>query len=375
MKKILYVRSGPYQVSIEGYNLQEIALAKAMHSLGYQMDLVFYTKGKEWDQTYKEANAEITIFWRKGLRLLRSGIFPQLCNKEFLNKYDAVIVSEYSQIMGVILGMYVENLYIYNGPYYNLFKIPLMQSAYDYLFVNYINRHVKKIFCKTSRSEEFLNSKGLTNTCVVGVGLDTDKFEGDDLIEDETSSIIKRMAGHRNLLYVGSLTQRKNVKLLYRVFDKIKQTDGMEDVQFIVIGEGNSSYKEECLEELTESSKKDHIYVKYVRNSELKYIYPEADIFLLPSLQEIFGMVLLEAMHFGVCTVASRTAGSETLIENECSGYIIDDFSEEKWFNKIVELLNNPNKRNFLGENARIRINTSFRWDDIASKMLKIMKL
>ena len=148
MKRILYVRSGPYQLDLDSYNSQELGLATALNELGFSCDIMCYTSGKNRDEIIENSGVKIKVLWRKGIRLLRSGIYPMILKKSFLSEYDIVICSEYSQIMSVLLLWRHKNVYIYNGPYYNLFKIKFLEPIYDKLFCKYINKRAKKVFCK-----------------------------------------------------------------------------------------------------------------------------------------------------------------------------------------------------------------------------------
>ena len=120
---ILIVRSGPYQVDVNAYNLQELGLAVALSKQGNNCSVLYYHKTQNKDETIVKDGHKINIFWRKGIRLLRSGIYPSVLKKEFLMQYDIVIASEYSQIMSLLIARKHKNTYVYNGIYYNLFKI------------------------------------------------------------------------------------------------------------------------------------------------------------------------------------------------------------------------------------------------------------
>lgn len=370
VKKILYIRSGPYQVDPNAYNLQELGLAKAFAEKNIQCEVVYYHKKKDFNQNIIKDGYEINVLWRKGIRLLRSGIYPQILKKEFLDTYDAVVISEYSQIMAVLLCRMHQNVYIYNGPYYNLFKIPFVEKIYDTLFVKKLDKNVKRIFCKTEMAKEYLESKGFTKCIVTGVGLDTQKFDKEDYIEPKTKELLQKMQGHKNIVYVGAISKRKNVKVIAQAFDIIKEKEDGE-TQLIVIGKDENSYWKECVEQFNAKAKSAVIRVSFVKNAQLKYIYPNADVFVLPSIQEIFGMVLLEAMYFGVPTVASGSAGAKTLIEDGKSGYIVNDFKPLTWAEKISGLIENEQLRKVIGKAASERIKKYFMWDSIAEKMLE----
>lgn len=373
-KKILYIRSGPYELNFDSYNLQEVGLGTAFCKLGFDFDIVYYSKENR-DQVINIGNQVMTILWRKGIKFLRTGIYPFLFNKDFLNQYNAVIVSEYSQIMSVIVSKKHANTYLYNGPYYNLFKIPSMEKIYDALFCKSINTNICKVFCKTRMAQDYIAKKGIINSVVTGVGLDIKKFNGEKEIQQETNSLLMNMDGHRNILYVGSIIKRKNIELIIKAFVQLKESQQYSDVQLVLVGKGEKVYTEFCSSIIPDGLKKDVIWCSFIKNAQMKFVYEKADIFLLPSVKEIFGMVLLEAMYFGKSLISSHSAGADTLVETNISGIIIDTYDVTEWKNKIEELLDSDIRRMRMGEEAHERIVNYFSWDAIAEKMLDNMMI
>ena len=372
MGKILIVRSGPYQVNPDGYNLQELGLAAALGKQGFPCDVMYYHKTKNYDQVFEKENQQINVFWRRGIRLLRSGIYPQILRKDFLSQYDIVIISEYSQIMAVLLSRLHPNVYIYNGPYYNLFKIPIIEPIYDALFVKKLNKCTKAVFCKTEKSKQYLSEKGFKNCKVVGVGLDIEKYGQDEYPDGDTLGILEKMKNRRNILYVGSLSKRKNTLFLLKVFEELKsQMSKEEKLQLVLIGNDEDN----LLKEINSSVYKDDIlYQPFLKNSQLQFVYPNSQLFILPSVKEIFGMVLLEAMYFKVVVVSSASAGGEILIEDGKSGKIMEKFDVKQWVKYIENLLSDPIKLEQIGESAHKRIEEHFMWSSIAKKMIETIE-
>lgn len=374
-KKILYVRSGPYKVNLNGYNLQEIGLGKAFCRKGYDVDILYYSDENKVQELETKTNNHLRILWSKGIRLLRSGVYPSILKKSFLDKYDIVMISEYSQIMAVLLSNLHHNVYVYNGPYYNLFKLSFMECFYDKIFVKKINRQTKMIFCKTKMAEDYLVNKGFTRTQPVGVGLDTDNYHKTASIDDHTQDVIDKMKDRKNVLYVGSISKRKNVELTVKAFINYLQNN-LDDKksQLVIIGKGSKSYTNYCKSLIPKDLRERIIWIEFLKNAQLKYIYQRADVFLLPSKQEIFGMVLLEAMYFGVPVIASLNAGSDTLITDSENGFIIKDENIQKWSAKINLLLTNEDLAKSVGKKATQTIKNEFTWDNIAAKMEKEFK-
>src|SRR5690606_7586510 len=129
---------------------------------GHDCDLIYYTKKAETVEKHGVGNNTLTIMWMKGIKILRTGYFPKIANRDFLGQYDKIIVSEYSQIMTYLISRLHPNVYIYNGIYYNLFKIGFMQSLFDWIITPRVIKKVKHTFTKSVLSEQFLASKGFT---------------------------------------------------------------------------------------------------------------------------------------------------------------------------------------------------------------------
>ena len=368
-KKILYVRSGPYQLNFSNYNLQEVGLGKAFCRRGYDFDILYYAK-EDKDQQISCEGGNLRILWRKGIKLLRTGIYPSILKKEFFAQYDIVVVSEYSQLMSVLATCMHGNVFVYNGPYYNLFKLPFVEPVYDKLFCRLLNSNAKKVFCKTTMAADYIGKKGITNTIVVGVGLDAEKFEAETQVKPETQALLDQMGDRRNILYVGSISERKNVALVLEAFARLKKDPANADLQLVLVGKGSEDYVSKC----KAITQEDVVWCSFIENAQLTFVYEKADIFTLPSLEEIFGMVLLEAMYFGTTPVASHTAGAETLINSGDTGIIVEDFEVDSWARTLSGLLEDSQYAERLGENAKQSIRKNFMWDGIAEKMLRFME-
>lgn len=372
IKRVLYIRSAPYKVNLNLYNLQEIGFSKELCKRGIDCDIIYYSDENKDQLIYEYKNKKVTILWRKGIRILRTGIYPKILNNEFMNKYDLIITTEYGQIMSLLCSKYNSKVVLYNGPYYNMFKIPIVEKLYDRLFVKYINSNMNKIFTKSKLSKEFLESKGFTNIETIGVGLDTSVFEQNIEVSDDVKYIIDFMSKNKCLLYVGSLDDRKNFRFLLTVFEKINKINSK--IKLIVVGNGRESYVNKSFNMIDKKVLSNILHIKQIDNKYLKYIYSEADIFILPSKLEIFGMVLLEAMYFGTPIISSVNGGSITLIEDGINGLVIDNFSEEEWRDKIISLLENDEYRESIGKEAKATIIDKYTWNSISERFITLLE-
>ena len=383
-KKILYVRTGPYDLNINSYNVQEVGLAKAFCRLGYNIDVIVFKKKHPKQWTFFEYN-DCKAKWieKRRFRWFRWGINLSICKDEFLLQYDYVISSEYMQLQTYLLSRKVKNMFIYNGPYYNLFMFKWISPIYDYLFTQKLNKAVKHIFTKSILAENYLTQKGYTNIRTVGVGLDTERFDNNEEINLETKLIVKFMTYNKCLLYVGALSERKNYRFMLQVYAKVLEYD--PTIKFVVIGKSKSSpyykligksdndYEKKCMSNLPLEVKKGVYRIEKIDNSQLKYIYPLAKAFLLPSTFEIFGMVLMEAMYLGAPVITSENGGSMTLIHNKKTGQIVKEFNSDKWSEAVIKYLTDTDYTKQIIYNAQRLIREEYNWNVIAQKMNNIM--
>ena len=105
-----------------------------------------------------------------------------------------------------------------------------------------------------------------------------------------------------------------------------------------------------------------------VEQSELKYYYSAADVFVLPSHYESFGLVALEAMACGTPVVASRVGCIPSFLDDGDTGYLIPWRCPEPFADKIEILLENPDLRAYMGKSAGLKA-YQMNWSGIASRM------
>ena len=93
-------------------------------------------------------------------------------------------------------------------------------------------------------------------------------------------------------------------------------------------------------------------------------------MFVFTSNYEIFGMVLLESMFFGLPVISSMNGGASVLIQNGENGYIMDCFDIQKWMEKIIQLVKDQNQCAEMGKKAHETIEKYFLWERLADQFL-----
>jgi glycosyltransferase involved in cell wall biosynthesis len=141
----------------------------------------------------------------------------------------------------------------------------------------------------------------------------------------------------------------------------------------VIVGKGDQAYVDKCKKEADLLGISDRII--YKDSLEQKYVnqlYRVCDLFLLPTRYEIFGMVLLEAMYFGVPVVTTFNGGSSTVIEDGKTGIVIDQLDTGLWSRRILELLADSELRQEIIVRANRLIEEKYTWDALAEKFLSV---
>ena len=104
----------------------------------------------------------------------------------------------------------------------------------------------------------------------------------------------------------------------------------------------------------------------------LNYFYAASDVFVLPSFNDNFGLVVAEAMACGKPVIVSNRGAPQEVIED--AGIIFEYGSPQDLADKIIMLLENEELSRKLGKKAYQRIVENFTWDKAARKYLDIYK-
>lgn len=374
--KILIVRMWADVLNISNYNCQEVGLAKALVRKGNVCDIVLYTdKDKSYEEDlFFDNDKKIHIYYLKAKNILKNCIYE---NKlyEITKNYDIVQTAEYDQIGNIKLRKKVNNkMVIYHGPYACEYtkgyrKKCLISDLY-YLF----NKDYKNTPClsKSSLATNLLKNKGFKNVETVGVGLDIDRFENNVELNGIVKEIIdkKEKENLKYLLYIGKIEDRRNIPFLIDILDEVSRKN--DNIRLLLIGKGEEKYINNCFAYAKEKNVFEKIiYYSAIPQTELPNLYRKCDIFLLPTQYEIFGMVLLEAMYFGIPTITTLNGGSSTLIEHEKDGFICE-LNIKQWVNHVTDLLEDSNYKEEISCNAIKKVKNNFNWNCLAEKFINI---
>jgi glycosyltransferase involved in cell wall biosynthesis len=175
-------------------------------------------------------------------------------------------------------------------------------------------------------------------------------------------------AGRENIiLFVGVLQERKNLTRLVKAFERIPSP-----WRLVIAGSANGFGARRILDAIAASPVRPRIEVTgYLPASGLHDLYRRAAIFAFPSLDEGFGIPVLEAMAYGVPVLTSnRSALPEVAGE---AALLVDPFCEEQIANALLRLASDESLRNQLRSLGFQRA-ASFTWEKTAQSTYRVYR-
>jgi N-acetyl-alpha-D-glucosaminyl L-malate synthase BshA len=188
--------------------------------------------------------------------------------------------------------------------------------------------------------------------------------------KDECRRILNLHTMRKIILFVGGLEPRKAPDILIKAMAKVVKS--ASDSELVIVGTGSM---EKVLKNLVRSlGISEHVrFTGFVKNNEKVLYYRSADVFVLPSLYEIFGIVNLEAMACGVPIVASKVGGISEVIKSGVNGLLVPPRDVDALADAIMYLLENEVIRKRMGENAKVIVK-AYSWEKIAKMYEEIYR-
>lgn len=308
-------------------------------------DITIYKVDVDKDEIHHWKQIEIIRYIWKGFKKSR-----ELKDE---NDYDAIHAwfGFPCGLMAKILGLpYIVSLRGSDVPGYN------ERFSLQYIFLTPIIKSVWR-----SAERVIPNSQGLMELAqetlnigmqVVPNGVDTETFQPR---YDSNGDLLQ-------LLCVARLTPRKRIK------DIIKALEGVKKTKLVIIGEGPQENKLKKLAYKLDIEDKVE-FLGYIPHQNLPERYQQADIFVMPSLNEGMSNTILEAISSGLPVITTQTGGTEELIGE--NGIVVPKKSPSSVKSAIQEYRNNPVKLREQAENSR-EIAEEMSWKNVADKYLEI---
>jgi len=225
------------------------------------------------------------------------------------------------------------------------------------IFTRWVLNHCNHVVCVSNALKEEVVALGLTETKVTVIpnGVNTLDYLPQ---KSPTNPII---------LFIGSLTEQKGVKYLLEAFADVNRS--FQDSHLRIVGEGPELEK---LITLTQrlGIQENVSFEDVVAHSKVSTIMQESSIFVLPSMNEGFGLVLLESLANGLPAIAFNSGGVRDIL-SDGAGILVEPGNVEQLANAIKNLITDKDLYAHIRKQG-FQKSKNFSWDIVATKVSDI---
>jgi glycosyltransferase involved in cell wall biosynthesis len=234
-----------------------------------------------------------------------------------------------------------------------LLNVPQMNKkflveAFYKLFLRMYNK-ADLIICVSDFGKNLLKKRKIKNKIkVISNGIDLSRFKPRNTLSFDKKFGIDHKK-NKLILYVGRLMKEKNIEVLINSMREV--TAKLPNARLFIAGEG---YKAGSLKRRVKRLRLNS-YVKFLGflpEEELSLAFASCDVFVLPSLIELQGLVLLEAMACGkpIIVANSPNSASPCLVKN--NGFLFNPHNSSDLADKIIKVLSDDKLRIKMGKES-----------------------
>jgi glycosyltransferase involved in cell wall biosynthesis len=228
------------------------------------------------------------------------------------------------------------------------------------------------IVCSHSMKEEICNHFNLPREKVdiIPNAIDASNYE----ISVDRGAVRQRYGigwGEKLILCVGRLVPQKGVEYFIRAIPLIAKK--YPEAKFIIVGEG---WSRDLLEAEAQASGYANkiAFTGFASDKQVIELMTSADVLVVPSIYEPFGIVALEGMATGVPVVASKVGGLAEVIDHDKTGVFVYPRSPESLAWGIDKVLSDPDHAKMLTKNAKEKLHKAYSWEAVAMKTVEVYK-
>lgn len=360
LKKLAIVRTSISHQSITHYNSQELGLALELSKKEILIDIFYASNRNE----IVNVNDYVRIIYLTTVSFYKQqGLLKKVNSYLLKGEYDLIQVAEESMLQSILISKYAKKIntpvVLLQGMYEShsgLIK-QIIQRTYNFFLLPIFRNNIELAVCKTTSAQNYLYNLNFKNTKVIPVGFNSSIINSEVTPDKELENID---ASKKIILYIGKIEKRRNPDF---ILELAKAYENNENIIFVCVGNG------ELEEEFVAEKGKNVLHFNKIKQNQLQFLYDKASLFLMPTNYEIFGMVYLECMHFGVPVITTLNAGSMDLFENNYDSFIVDSLNLKEWTEKIDNLINSNMGANF---SQRLKEKSSkYDWSTISDTYLR----
>lgn len=362
--KRLLIAASYFPPHLGGVEFYVYNTAKQLQSLGWKVSIA--TSGKTGLRMRKTNYHGLTVYRLPALLKLSNTplnpFWPRMLRR-IIKQEDIYLVNVHAPVPGLpdMAAAVARRAHLSSAVTYHMLSMAKGKSSVDWLIRLYEQKVLPKMLdsaqvlvCSSDPiREKFLRahrSKSLTIT----PGVDTVLFKPAASLPKDT------------LLYVGSTARtdkHKGISVLLQAMRRIVKE--YPDVKLFLVGEGDGRIEYEA--QAVKHGIANHVtFLGGKYDADLHDAFRKATVFVLPTFNDSFAMVVLEAMASGLPVVSTPVGAIPTLVKDGASGYLVQPGDSDALAEKLVYLLKHPKVAAAFGGRGRERSEQGFSWESKA---------
>lgn len=190
------------------------------------------------------------------------------------------------------------------------------------------------------------------------------------IVKKTKKSKTKRLKS--NILFIGSLSEHKRVDFLINAFSRLKF-----DASLTIAGQKTLFYPQikktfDSLAPIVQSKIK---FVFNFQQNKLANLIDDCTFLVLPSVQESFGLVIIEAWARGKPVIVADIPSLSEIVTNSNGGLIFKQDNLKDLLSKMVKLINSPKICYQYGQNGLKYVKTNYLWEKVSQKIFQKLEL
>ncbi|MBA7507576.1 N-acetyl-alpha-D-glucosaminyl L-malate synthase [subsurface metagenome] len=285
--------------------------------------------------------------------------------------FDVIHMHNYRTFQNVVVAHYAKE---YGIPYVlqahgsatTFFQKGWLKRTFDAIWGYRILEDASKVIAVTSTEVEQYKSLGISEDKIEIVPNGIDLSEFDNL--PERGEFRKKYGlndSQKLILYLGRIHKTKGLDLLAKAFAGLSKK--LDDTKLVIVGpdDGYLPSLKKLIAELEISDKV--LFTGPLYESEKLRAYVDADIYVLPSSYEIFGITVLEAMACGIPVIVTDCCGIAEVIDGRAG--LVVPYDKERLSDAVLCMLSDDKMRQQFGEKGKLLVREKFNWQKIAEQV------
>lgn len=347
-------------------------LSKVLIQRGH--DVAVYTSDFELDQNYINSLSGVRIYpFHSWLTLARFHLTPGVINtsKKELKNFDVIHLHNYRTFQNIVMHHYAKK---YNIPYVlqahgsltTFFQKGMLKKIFDTMWGYQILKDASKVIALTPAEAEQYKRMGVSEDKIeiIPNGIDLSEF-GNLPERGEFRRKYSLNDNQKIILFLGRIHQTKGLDLLAKAFAQL--SNEVKDVKLVIVGpdDGYLPALKELIKELKIEGKV--MFTGMLNGTDKLRAYVDADVFVNPRADEIFGLVFLEAFACGLAVICSKGCGLADTINGQAG--LVVAYDKDQLSNAISHMLSDDKMRLQFGKKGKLLVREKFNWEKIAGQV------